>query len=418
MWLMVKSGKEVFAFAPHEMMERQPKALIEESKAGSGALFYGIDAPWAAYTEYVNNKNGSLTVGQSDYSSTERNKLTGKQWVYGGLRMGGQSYYALDLSNISSPALKFHIDPANQTIHYGAYKDANNNDVAAGEHSNVGALSYMGDSWSKPTFAYVNFGGEKKLVMFVGGGYDEGYEAPDYNPTTATKGTGVYMFDANNGKLLWWTGVNATTKGGAEAYTTSTDMKYSVVSQINAIDRDNDGLVDNLYFGDLGGQAFRVDLNNAATGTGDNAAVKLESQKTNFATRVVLLTSRHAGGASPRFYEMPSFSVHRDSSLGLYGVVALSSGNLVVHLWRVWSAQIILQQVPVPTTVYLWSSIKMWVEQIYILLTDSGASALKTKNVTLANLKSTYSTTGVAPTQAGWYYSYGTAGYRGWVYKA
>lgn len=411
-----KSGKEVFAFAPHEMMERQPKALIEESKAGSGALFYGIDAPWAAYTEYVNNKNGSLTVGQSDYSSTERNKLTGKQWVYGGLRMGGQSYYALDLSNISSPALKFHIDPANQTIHYGAYKDANNNDVAAGEHSNVGALSYMGDSWSKPTLAYVNFGGEKKLVMFVGGGYDEGYEAPDYNPTTATKGTGVYMFDANNGKLLWWTGVNATTKGGAEAYTTSTDMKYSVVSQINAIDRDNDGLVDNLYFGDLGGQAFRVDLNNAATGTGDNAAVKLESQKTNFATRVVLLTSRHAGGASPRFYEMPSFSVHRDSSLGLYGVVALSSGNRSSPLAGVVSTNNPSASTSANDGVFVVFDKDVGRTDLYTL-TDSGASALKTKNVTLANLKSTYSTTGVAPTQAGWYYSYGTEDTEAGVYK-
>ena len=411
-----KSGKEVFAFAPHEMMERQPKALIEESKAGSGALFYGIDAPWAAYTEYVNNKNGSLTVGQSDYSSTERNKLTGKQWVYGGLRMGGQSYYALDLSNISSPVLKFHIDPANQTIHYGAYKDANNNDVAAGEHSNVGALSYMGDSWSKPTLAYVNFGGEKKLVMFVGGGYDEGYEAPDYNPTTATKGTGVYMFDANNGKLLWWTGVNATTKGGAEAYTTSTDMKYSMVSQINAIDRDNDGLVDNLYFGDLGGQAFRVDLNNAATGTGDNAAVKLESQKTNFATRVVLLTSRHAGGASPRFYEMPSFSVHRDSSLGLYGVVALSSGNRSSPLAGVVSTNNPSASTSANDGVFVVFDKDVGRTDLYTL-TDSGASALKTKNVTLANLKSTYSTTGVAPTQAGWYYSYGTEDTEAGVYK-
>ena len=405
-----ESGKEVFAFAPHEMMERQPKALLEESKSGPGNLFYGIDAPWAAYTEYVNNKNGSLTVGQSDYSSTERNKLTGKQWVYGGLRMGGQSYYALDLSNISSPALKFHIDPANQTIHYGAYKDADNNDVAAGEHSNVGALSYMGDSWSKPTLAYVNFGGKKKLVMFVGGGYDEGYEAPDYNPTTATKGNGVYMFDANNGKLLWWTGANATTKDGAEAYTTSTDMKYSVVSQINAIDRDNDGLVDNLYFGDLGGQAFRVDLNNAATGTGDNAAVKLESQKTNFATRVVLLTSRHAGGASPRFYEMPSFSVHRDSSLGLYGVVALSSGNRSSPLAGVVGKNNSSASTSANDGVFVVFDKDVARTDLYAALPDSGASRLKTKNVNLDILDNNNYSAGVAPTnKEGWSYTYGTA---------
>lgn len=98
-------------------------------------------------------------------------------------------------------------------------------------------------------------------------------------------------------------------------------MKYSVVSQINAIDRDSDGLVDNLYFGDLGGQGFRVDLNNAATGADASA------KKANFAKRVVRLFNEHAtGGASPRFYEMPSVSIH-DSDNGYVAAVAFSSGN-------------------------------------------------------------------------------------------
>jgi type IV pilus assembly protein PilY1 len=39
-------------------------------------------------------------------------------------------------------------------------------------------------------------------------------------------------------------------------------MKHSIVSRISAIDRDGDGLTDHLYFGDLGGQVFRADLNN------------------------------------------------------------------------------------------------------------------------------------------------------------
>jgi type IV pilus assembly protein PilY1 len=102
------------------------------------------------------------------------------------------------------------------------------------------------------------------------------------------------MFDANNGDLLWWTSANATAAGGAEAYTNASaatiNMKYSVVSQINAIDRDSDGLVDNLYFGDLGGQGFRVDLNNAATGADASA------KKANFAKRVVRLFDEHATG--------------------------------------------------------------------------------------------------------------------------
>lgn len=31
-------------------------------------------------------------------------------------------------------------------------------------------------------------------------------------------------------------------------------LKHSIVSRVSAIDRDADGLIDNIYFGDLGGQ--------------------------------------------------------------------------------------------------------------------------------------------------------------------
>ncbi|ENW22478.1 pilus assembly protein [Acinetobacter haemolyticus] len=315
-----KNGKEVFAFAPHEMMENYPGAFLSENSTAGGVnnLFYGVDAPWTAHTQYVAKSDNTLTVKDSGRTVKETDDgeaiaLKGLQWVYGGLRMGGNSYYALDLSDLDTPRLKFHIDPVNAKI----YKSSTT-------ATNVTALSHMGQSWSKPTIAYVNFGGEKKLVMFVGGGYDAGYENAAYNQENR-KGAGVYMFDANTGDLLWWTSANATVAGGAEAYTNASandiNMKYSVVSQINAIDRDNDGLVDHLYFGDLGGQAFRVDLNNNATG--NNASTK----KSNFAKRVVRLFSEHAtSSASPRFYEMPSFSVH-DGDNGYVAAVAFSSGN-------------------------------------------------------------------------------------------
>ncbi|WP_336165301.1 pilus assembly protein PilC [Acinetobacter ursingii] len=312
-------GKEVFTFVPHEMMDRQKNAFLTEDSTtgGSANLFYGIDAPWTAYTQYVAKADGTLTVKDSgrvaQNASGDDIAIKGLQWVYGGLRMGGKSYYALNLSDLDNPELKFHIDPANSKIYKSGSSTA----------TTVNALSYMGQSWSKPTIAYVKFGGVKKLVMFVGGGYDEGYENAAYNQTNGI-GAGVYMFDANNGDLLWWTSANATAAGGAEAFTDASastiNMKYSVVSQINAIDRDNDGLVDNLYFGDLGGQAFRVDLNNAATGADASA------KKANFAKRVVRLFSENVTtGASPRFYEMPSVSIHEDN--GYVAAVAFSSGN-------------------------------------------------------------------------------------------
>ena len=402
------TGVEKFAFAPNEMMQNQKAAFLSEtsSTGGSANLFYGIDAPWTAYTQYVSKADGTLTVNSSDRTSDGSTNtdlaLKGLQWVYGGLRMGGRSYYALNLSDLDSPSLKFHINPDAAV-------------TAAGVPDTTNALSYMGQSWSKPTLAYVKFGGVKKLVMFVGGGYDAGYENAAYDQNTTTgSGAGVYMFDADSGDLLWWTSANATAAKGAQAFTdasaSTVNMKYSVVSQINAIDRDDDGLVDNLYLGDLGGQAFRVDLNNAATGTDASA------KKANFATRVVRLFSEHAsGGASPRFYEMPSVSIH-DGDNGYVAAVAFSSGNRSSPL--VGTAAANSNQagstVSAADGVFVVYDKDVAKSDLYTLTDSVSSTQLTTKNISLTSLNTNIST-GVAITgNNGWKYIYSsTAG----VYK-
>ena len=414
-----KDGKEVFAFAPHEMMERQSNAFLSESKTTGDGAFYGIDAPWIAYTQYVANSNGSLTVGKSN-RSTSSQPIVGKQWVYGGLRMGGHSYYALDLTHLADekvdvadrkPVLKFHIQPEETVIAPDNTKTVKAKIINSAGTTSVEALSYMGQSWSKPTVAYVKFGGVKKLVMFVGGGYDAEYEKPSYDQNNK-KGAGVYMFDAENGDLLWWSGANATSKMGAQAYKFSDQLQYSVVSQINAIDRDNDGLVDNLYFGDLGGQAFRIDLNNMAKKEGVETD---EDLKAKFSTRIVRLIDQHvAGGESPRFYEMPSFSVHRDSTLGLFGVLALSSGDRSSPLSGAVGGN--------GPSVEKGASASADDGIFVVYDKDIGESALyangyslKTKPVALSPLKNSYAA-GVAVSQGGWFYRYGNGAGKG-VYK-
>ncbi|MCH7379653.1 MULTISPECIES: PilC/PilY family type IV pilus protein [Acinetobacter] len=301
------TGKEKFAFVPNEMLEdsEQRKAFTRDLGLGWKNMPYGIDGAWTAYTEYVYGmKDGKVqaTVGQIE---TGTNKPQGKQVLYGGLRMGGQSYYALNLQDITSPSLKFHIDPKNQKI------------INASGVTTVTALQYMGQSWSKPTLAYVNWQGQRKQVMFVGGGYDTGYEIKDYNPATATKGAGVYMFDANNGDLLWWGGANAINKNDAvkENSLKIDTMQFSVVSRINVADRNGDGLVDHLYFGDLGGQVWRVDLNPVMNTSGKDFAIR--------ATR--LLNLHKADGSSPRFYDAPSFSIYGYEKP--LAVLSIASGN-------------------------------------------------------------------------------------------
>lgn len=309
-----KTGEEKFSFVPNEMIEKQKQAFqkYDTTTGGMANLYYGIDGPWTAYTEYVIDGSGNLTVGSGKGINQK-----GKQIVYGGLRMGGRSYYALDLQNINDPKMVFQISPAEGKV----YNNSNPTGKAYSE------LAKMGQSWSKPTIAWVNWEGKRKRVMFVGGGYDAGgtdgnannggYESDTYNQVNQIGG-GVYMFDADNGTPLWWASANASNTTTGVIGLKSDDLKYSVVSEIRTEDRDGDGLADHLYFGDLGGQLFRIDLDNKA------------SSATSFAKAPRLLLNLHKAsgttGTSPRFYEMPAFSIY-DYAGSTFAVVSIGSGN-------------------------------------------------------------------------------------------
>ncbi len=73
-------------------------------------------------------------------------------------------------------------------------------------------------------------------------------------------------------------------------------------------------MIDHLYFGDLGGQLFRIDLDNTA------------ATNSSFAKPPKLLLNLNNGAASPRFYEMPAFSVY-DYNGTTFAVVSIGSGN-------------------------------------------------------------------------------------------
>ncbi|QSQ97197.1 pilus assembly protein [Acinetobacter indicus] len=334
-----KTGVEKFSFLPKEMAEKQ----YELFKSGAGtwdngknALYYGVDGEWAAHTVYVSKDDGTLTVDGvvrdvAGGLEGEKENLQGKQWVYGGLRMGGRSYYALDLTGLddsssSSPKIKFHIDPASSSVKSLGYDEDGNPVVITKEYA---ALAKMGQSWSKPKLDYVNWNGERKLVMFVGGGYDAGgddgdglydangvrtgyagYEKYNYEQDNEI-GAGVYMFDADNGELLWY--ASKTEASGSVEHTEHDDLQYSVVSEIKTVDRNNDGVVDHLYFGDLAGQAFRVDLHQPQS----DGSFEFVPQITR------ILNLHKTNGTSPRFYYPPVFTAHHSAG-------GTEGGNIVV----------------------------------------------------------------------------------------
>ncbi|MDH1362874.1 PilC/PilY family type IV pilus protein [Acinetobacter johnsonii] len=311
------AGEEVFAFVPQEMLAAQGKAFLDPQQTviegsttnGMNNLYYGVDGVWTARTEYVyDTANETFKV----YDSATK---YGKQWVYGGLRMGGRSYYALDLTKMAEatdnqPRIKFRINPVTSSVDGFA--------TPSDQTTRYANLAKMGQSWSKPTIANVQWKGKRRLVMFVGGGYDSGYETFNYDQTNGV-GAGVYMFDANTGEFLWSTYDAKAAVGAATTYIGHGDeLKYSVVSQIKGVDRDGDGDVDHLYFGDLGGQVFRVDLNSTHSASGTAA---------NYAKQITRIYNGHvANGVSPRFYEMPAFTVYQGTG-GLFAVISIGSGN-------------------------------------------------------------------------------------------
>lgn len=281
------TGVEQMVFVPSELLRSNiaSKALVKGASDNTAPV-HGVDGEWVADALYKSQKATNAT----DVSKVQARQMN----VYGGLRMGGESYYALDVLNPKKPKLLFRV---------------------GSDQSNY---SRMGQSWSKPILANIRHNNVIKRVMIVGGGYDVRYESPTFTLTGSdtAKGNAVYIIDAKTGERLWW----ASNTG---ANTNNINMKHSIVSRVSAIDRNADGLIDHLYFGDLGGQVFRVDLNNA-----------VGTPTANFGKRVVRLANlatTEGGvaldqGKNPRFYKAPTVTIH-DQGAETFMLIGLASGN-------------------------------------------------------------------------------------------
>ncbi|MEF9958051.1 MAG: PilC/PilY family type IV pilus protein, partial [Acinetobacter sp.] len=290
------NGEEQSVFVPKETLDNDSgKTLANWEFKTTGTMSYGVDAPWTADNTFKVKTTTSGTASTTKYEATKIN-------IYGGLRMGGAALYGLNIKTPTSPSLLFRITPSTT------------------------GFSRMGQIWSKPTLADIRVKGVRKRVLIFGGGYDaavyERNNATFTEPTTATQGNAIYIVDASNGTLLWM--ASSDTTGVADSYKkiTSSEMLYSVVGQPVVRDYDADGLADMIYFADLGGQMFRVDLNNAAqTSTATNV---------NVGVRVKRIADLREGSGSnlfvPRFYDRLTTAIFGDGT-NRFVLVSAGSGN-------------------------------------------------------------------------------------------
>lgn len=335
-------GREQLAFIPKQMLISQPQALINGTGTDVGKPYFGVDAPWLVSANYFydldNNRVTVMPCAENKTIDPNNTRDCRNTYVraYGGLRMGGEGMYGLDLTDKNNPKMLFRIDSATT------------------------GFDRMGQIWAKPTKAKIATGIDSttkkvnayKDVLIFGGGYDTCYEDQGYqvgtttstlsnqksqacNRTTAAEslGNAVYMVDAKTGALIWSATKAANTVSGATNTTVST-LNNSIVGGITVLDRNNDGYMDQLYFADMGGQVFRADFTNA--GFIKPVSSGTAAPETSFSnTRVVRLLQPAFSGAdikyNHRFYERPAVSFYRgDSTFNnsrLFAVVNVISGD-------------------------------------------------------------------------------------------
>ncbi|MEH6570881.1 MAG: PilC/PilY family type IV pilus protein [Halioglobus sp.] len=286
-----ESGEELFAFYPRELLGN-----IEIRKTNtepSLKMRYGADGPPVALV-VDNNFDGNLVA--SGAAPTGGDKV----YVYFGLRRGGNSYYALDVS-----------DP-----------DATPKIIWKITQTSGGDFDELGLTFSKPLVGKVNYDGTPRDVLIFSGGYNGGWDAgyinrigKDLNSNPDNVGAAIYIVDALNGDLLW----KATQGSGAPTNTEvqHPDLVDSIPSDITPVENIS-GIIERLYVGDTGGAVWRVDI---------PALVSDVRASTWFISKLAELGNDGSTAASDRrFFHAPDV-VETFDEVGNFDGVIISSGD-------------------------------------------------------------------------------------------
>jgi type IV pilus assembly protein PilY1 len=151
---------------------------------------------------------------------------TGGSWktiAVFGERRGGKYYHALNITNTSSPSYLW------------SFSD-----------------SKLGETWSEPAIGKIKMSdGSDKWVAFVGGGFASSH----INYSTGNNmSEAVLAIDLSNGQKLWEY-YNASGSTDDRQY-----MNFSIPAAPAAVDLNNDGYIDRVYIGDVGGQVWKFNV--------------------------------------------------------------------------------------------------------------------------------------------------------------
>jgi hypothetical protein len=157
--------------------------------------------------------------------------------------------------------------------------------------------STMGESWSVPAIGRISkSGGDPNgtWVAFMGSGYDND---PDH-----VAGNTFYAVDLESGQKIWSfsdAGVDTKVKFGF-----TWDIANTIPGSPSIADIDQDGNTERVYFGDLDGRVWKVDVSPTYTGEDSWSAVKIYEDSRNYPilSQPVAWIKPGTVGAVPRIY--------------------------------------------------------------------------------------------------------------------
>jgi type IV pilus assembly protein PilY1 len=196
-------GTEEWAFIPPDQLPRL-KDMIE----GVDHQMY-VDATPKIYFKDM-DRDGIVDSGDGD-----------KVILVCGAGKGGTGYFALDVTHPSSPQYLWRINQFD--------------DSGLGWEAPTTVVAELGETWAEPQFGVVKTSDSDATgtpVFFIGGGYSS---------------------DNSSGKAV--IAVNVLTGTIMRKFTTG--MNYSFPSSVLVVDENDNGFVDKVYVGDLGGQMWR-----------------------------------------------------------------------------------------------------------------------------------------------------------------
>lgn len=324
-------GQEVWAFMPRELLAHVPELAMNFANVGLNRP-YGVDGQPTLLTIDTNgdgiiDNDGSCTVGADDCD---------RAWVYFGLRRGGKSYYAVDISSpqATTPNLLWKIDES------------------------MADFTELGMTFSSPRVGWVRFedvgglnlfdlgDGEVNVpvpVVIFGGGYhghavtsgdhhQSGTGGPSKDTILGTPFTGadtdegnaIFIVHARSGELIW----KATPGSGGATATNyqSPSMEHGIAAPVSPMDADGDGVLDRLYVADTGGRVWRVDLPEFVPG------ISSDTHREDTWKATVLADLRPADlSATPnddlRFFHGATLVRRARDGIGVHDAIAVGSGD-------------------------------------------------------------------------------------------